>query len=136
MLVSANRLPFWYHHMIPIRPVVRPLGRNLMTVSNSLSICVLAFAFSFTTVCLPRSSFVLAIRSSLVKILLCLEEATASKISSLELLVRVLDRDRGFENPLRACSAFLGLPPTAVLPERLNVGDVGGTLLVVDKDLL
>lgn len=119
------------------RPVVRPLGRSLMTVSNSLSICVLAFAFSFTIASLTRSSFALATLSSLVKVLLCLGNATASNISSLELLVIVLDRDReGFENPSGACKASEGLPPTAVAPERLKVGEAGNMLLVDDKDLL
>lgn len=53
-----------------IRPVVRPRGRNLITVSNSFNICVLASALSLTTACLARSSFIFAILSSLVKVFL------------------------------------------------------------------
>lgn len=34
------------HQMLVSRPVVRPLGRNLITVSNSLSMCVFACEFS------------------------------------------------------------------------------------------
>lgn len=53
-----------------IRPVVRPRGRNLITVSNSFNICVLASALSLTTACFMRSSFIFAILSSLVKVFL------------------------------------------------------------------
>lgn len=52
------------------RPVVRPLGRSLITVSSSLSMPVLACALSLTISCLMRSSFIFAIRSSRVKVLL------------------------------------------------------------------
>ena len=132
---KASNHPLFCFHMIPSRPVVRPLGRSLMTVSNSLSICVLAFAFCFTIVCRTRSSLVLAILSSLVRV--CLGKATASNISSLELLVIVLDRDlEGFDNPLRVCIRSLGVSSTAVVPERLKEGEFGNRLLVDDKDLL
>ena len=59
------------HQTEVILPVVRPRGRSFITVSNSLSIFVLASALPLSNADLTRSSFILAIRSSLVNRLLC-----------------------------------------------------------------
>ena len=126
-----------HRQILVSHPVVRPLGRSLITISSSLSICVLEWAVSFAIVCPIRSSFLFAILSSLVKVLLCRGSATASNISSPELLVVVLERDRvRFGRPLSACRDSWGLPPTMAVPPKLEVRDTGRAFSVVENDLL
>lgn len=126
-----------HHQTLVSLPVVRPLGRSLITVSNSFSIWVLACDFPFTMTCLIRSSLILAILSSLVSVLRCRGRAIASKISSPELLVVVFDRDRGgLVRPFGACKESFGLAPLALVPPRVKVGDIARALLGDDSDRL
>src|SRR6266536_1590896 len=101
-----------------------------MTVSNSRSIWVLASAFSRTILCRKRSSFIFAILSSLVIEFLFRGTAMASKISSSETSID----DGGRLSPLRILRASEGLPPTAVWPPRLNVGDIGDLISMEDRE--
>ena len=103
--------------------VVLPLGLILMTDSSSRSMCVFASLLSLVDSRFNLSSFIFVMRSSLVRVLLCLGIATASKTSSAsEELKSMLDRDR--DSPFSALRASSAVPSsTAVSPPNEIVGE-------------
>ena len=113
------------YHIDAIRPggVVLPFGRKLITDSSSLNMRVLASTLSLTESLFSLVSFIFAMRSSLVNVLLCLGMATASKTSSAsEELKSILDRD--LVSPVKAFKASKALPSsTAVRPPKEVVGE-------------
>ncbi|KAL7351728.1 hypothetical protein ACKS0A_00581 [Histoplasma ohiense] len=118
--------------MLVTRGAVFPRGRNLITVSSSLNMCVFASDFSLATACLARSSFIRAILSSRVMEFRFRGRAIASKTSCSSMLLS--GAVRCWSSPFNARSASAGPPSTAVAPPKLNVGDAGDLSRLVGRE--